>query len=137
MYKSVFKTASFVEHLIFLSEKIILNLGVRLTSVTYMYIYRGRGCIMVCLQLTTHSLLLLYHLQLLHRHLNISQAIAAECSPLYIASVLESKTFVFWAQIANHEAILLLLLPFFSQSKLLTSKLFSCSCCCFSVSQSH
>ena len=45
-----------------------------------------------------------YHFRLLHRHLDISEAITAESSPLHIAitAVLEPEFFGFLAQVANH-----------------------------------
>ena len=42
-----------------------------------------------------------YHFQLLHRHLDISQAITAENSPQQAAQ-LELRTFGFQAKVTNH-----------------------------------
>ena len=48
------------------------------------------------------SLTPLYHFHPLHRHLDIIQVITVESSPLHIAAGLESGTYGFWAQVANH-----------------------------------
>ena len=56
---------------------------------------QGKG---ECISLTPH-----YHFQPLHRHLNISRAIAAESSPLHIVSSrTRTATFGSQAQVANH-----------------------------------
>ena len=43
-----------------------------------------------------------YHFHPLHRHLDISQVITAEISPLHIAPRIELGTFDFQAQVSKH-----------------------------------
>ena len=55
-----------------------------------------------------------YHVRPLHRHLNISQAITAESSPLHIASNrTRTETFGFGVQVANQVCVLLGMIKFY------------------------